>query len=165
MSEIERFTTGNFGHMLWDKNGGWVRYQDHLAEVERLAAERDNAQAGDDVALSALTNALRDRDAAQAEIERLTTLLTVERVEQITAERHQLRGDVAALIAERDAALDEVERLRTNRQGILDTSRPTDEDIWREAFWVLLRKTSYAWERLAREAGDVLAEYRKRWPR
>ena len=49
MSEVKRFTPDNSGSMLaavvWDSDGGWVRYKDHEAEMERLTSKRDEAQA------------------------------------------------------------------------------------------------------------------------
>lgn len=160
MSEIKRFTSGDSGYMLWDKKGGWVRYEHHLAEVERLKAMlpptahtgvRNGPGEGSWSVFAG--KVMEERDAAQAEVERLT---------------QELAGCRAAnhcAMDERNAALNEVERLRANGQGMLDTSRPSEEDIWREAFMVLLRKTSYAWERTSEEADRVLAVYRKRWPR
>ena len=44
MSDIERFDIRCLA-VNKRENGGWVRYDDHRAEVERLTAERDAAQA------------------------------------------------------------------------------------------------------------------------
>jgi hypothetical protein len=75
----------------------------------------------------------------------------------------KLAREVERLATERDEARAEVERLRANGQALLDTSRPTDEDIWREAFITML--PSYPWEKAAEQSDCVLVEYRKRWPR
>lgn len=42
-------------------------------------------------------------------------------------------------------------------------ARPTDEDVWREAFITML--PSYPWEKAVAQADGVLDAYRKRWPR
>jgi len=72
---------------------------------------------------------------------------------------------------ERDAALNEVERLRAeverlraNGQGMLDTSRPSDEDIWREIFLQCI-SDYITTDRRVIVADTLLAEYRKRWPK
>ena len=114
MSEITRF------QILNDK---WVRYDDHLAEVERLNA---------------------DRDATQRERERLQDLLKVERQELSTL-RDRLRV------------------LQTDPSASLTSSRPTDEDIWREAFMAAMERGG-VFDRMT-VADLALAEYRKRWPR
>ena len=222
MSEIERFTPGNFGHMLWDKDGGWVRYQDHQAEVERLTAERDKAQAGDDMALSALTSVLRQRYAAQAEIKRMQAELAeahercralelaVEQADEMKAHAEAAataeESETDRVMAERDAAQAEVERLtvrlehaqarivpplphadesaqqacdqmatyprgrEVGRFGLdghyldaMEPTRPTDEDIWREAYMMAMQRGG-VFDRIT-VADLALAEYRKRWPR
>lgn len=112
---------------------------------------------------------MRERDEARAEVERLT------------AERDTARAEVQRLIAERDQPesrqrgrevgrfgldghyLYAMEPARPNGQGILDSWRPDDETIWREAIMTLL--PSYPVPKAAEHADGVLAEYRKRWPR
>ena len=185
MSEFKRFTSGDSGYMLWDKKGGWVRYEHHLAEVERLKAMlpptahtgvRNGPGEGSWSVFAG--KVMEERDEAQAEVKRLTQELEGRRAtnQRVMAERDAARanaitdareknGIISRLVEQRDAAQAEVKRLQANGQGMLDTSRPSEEDIWREAFMVLLRKTSYAWERTSEEADRVLAVYRKRWPR
>jgi hypothetical protein len=75
MSDIERFHLSGISHTPF-MHGEWVHYHDHLAYVERLTAERDEAMA--------------ERDAAQRERERLQDLLTCERQELSTL-RDRLR--------------------------------------------------------------------------
>lgn len=93
-------------------------------------------------------------------------------VERLTAERDAAQAEVERLIAERDQSESRPKGREVGRFGLdghyldaMQPTRPSDEDIWREAFMVLLRKTSYAWERASEEADRVLAQYRKRWPR
>lgn len=157
MSEVKRFTPDNSGSMLaavvWDSDGGWVRYKDHEAEVERLTNKRDAAQAEVERLTQELegrraTNqrVIAERDAARAEAERLQTLLTVE------------RGELATL-------RDSLRVLRASGQGMLDTSRPTDETIWWKAFNSFLRDHSLTIEEVADQAQAALTIYRARWPR
>ena len=186
MSDIERFTL--YGCV-------WVRYTDHQAEVERLREERDEAHstiyrlAGErDKSNSEVERLTFERDQAQAEVKNLNAqmtdaivrirAMTAERdeaqaeVERLTAELHRTRADgiemrwvadeVEQLTAQRDAAQAEVERLRANGQRMFDGSRPSDEDIWHHAFMATLQSPHYNRTKMADE---VLAEYRKRWPR
>jgi hypothetical protein len=102
-------------------------------EVEQLTAQRDAAKA--------------ERDAAQAEVKRLTK------------ERNNAKADLEWL-----RATQSVQNLNTaNGQAILDSSRPTDEDIWREAFMAAMERGG-VFDRMT-VADLALAEYRKRWPR
>ena len=170
MSDIARFT-------YWDCV--LVRYDDHRAEVERLTVERDAAQAEVErlkeqvaaltVAVEQADEAKADAEAAAAREEAETDRVMVERdaaraeVERLKAgELNGRRATNQRIIAERDAAQAEVERLRANGQAILDRSRPTDEDIWRQAFTATLQSPHFNRTKMADE---VLAEYRKRWPR
>lgn len=113
MSEITQF------QILNDK---WVRYDDHLAYVERLTAKRDEAQA-------AVLKLARQNIERFDEINRLKNA-----IDHLTSERDDHRAEVERLTAERDAALAEVERLtnerdkaRANGQAILNSSRPDDD--------------------------------------
>ena len=108
------------------------------------------------------------------------------RIHELTRERDGWRSDAERMTAERDAAQAEVERLTVERnkakavewlranqsaqnldmvancKETLTSSRPTDEDILREAFMSQLHDRYWASSELADIA---LAEYRKRWPR
>ncbi len=100
-----------------------------------------------------------------SEIARLTTQLAEARG---MMQRAELRlwaktQEANELKVERDEAQAEVERLRATGQGMLDTSRQTDEDIWREAF--MRQLFDHDIEKLMGAADLALALYRKRWPR
>ena len=104
-------------------------------------------------------------DAMVAEAKRLRA-----EVERLTAERDQARAEVRRLIAERDQPESRPKGRERGRFGLdghylydMEPARPSDEDIWREAFMTLL--PSYPWEKAAAHADSALAEYRKRWPR
>ena len=151
MSEIERFTRHDSGDMLRNKDGGWVRYQDHRARVRRLATELAEAHE----LCSALQLAAEQADEMKAHAEASVAAEAAE-TDRVTAERDAAQVEVERLRAE-------VERLQANGQAMLDTSRATDEDIWREAFITML--PSFPWEKAAEKSDCVLVEYRKRWPR
>lgn len=155
MSDIERFIWASV--VTPAVGGDWVRYTDHQAEVERLREERDEAH-------STIYRLAGERDKSNSEVERLT----FER-DQAQAEVKNLNAQmtdaivrIRAMTAERDEAQAEVERLRANGQRMFDGSRPSDEDIWRHAFMATLQSPHYNRTKMADE---VLAEYRKRWPR
>lgn len=133
-----------------------------MSDIERLIAERDEARAE-------VERLIAERDEAQSESVRLKT----ERDEQ-KRQNYQVVYGCDALVdsarrraekatAERDEARAEVERLRANCKETLTSSRHTDEDIWREAFMVLLQ--NYSTEIAGGEADLALAEYLERWPR
>lgn len=133
------------------------------AEVERLTSERDTARAE-------VERLIAERDEAQSESVRLKT----ERDEQ-KRQKYQVEYECDALVysarrraekatAERDEARAEVERLRANGQGMFDSSRPSDEDIWREVFLRCVSDYITA-DRRVIVADTMLTEYRKRWPR
>ena len=161
MSDIERFVT-IWGGVVMNpsSSGNWVRYDDHRAEVERLeeqvraltvaVEQADEMKAHAEAAAAAeeaeTDRVMSERDAAQRERERVQDLLWLRERELPTLQRDQSAQNL-------DMA---------NGQAILDSSRPTDEDIWREAFMSQLHDRYWA----ASEVADVaLAEYRKRWPR
>lgn len=98
----------------------------------------------------------------------------------------KLAREVERLTSERNAAQAEGERLKTERDQTetrprgrevgrfgwdghyidyraMEPTRPSDEDIWREAFITML--PSFPWEKAAEKSDCVLVEYRKRWPR
>ena len=169
MSEIKRFDIPRDGNEFLheDPDGEYVQYDDHRAEVERLAAalteahercgalelaveQADEMKAHAEAAAAAeeaeTDRVMAERDAAQRERERVQDLLWLRERELPTLQRDQSAQN-----------LDMV-----SGQAILDSSRPTDEDIWREAFMSQLHDRYWA----ASEVADVaLAEYRKRWPR
>ena len=127
-------------------------------EVEQLTAERDAARGEVERLKNAIgyltrerDEAQAERDAAQRERERVQDLLTLAGRELSTL-RESLRQP------RRDQSAQNLDM--ANGQAILDSSRPTDEDIWREAFMRFIE------EKNAVECADIrLAEYRKRWPR
>jgi chromosome segregation ATPase len=157
-------------------DNGRQEREDAMSDIERLIAERDAAQAEverltaeRDEARAEVERLIAERDEAQSESVRLKT----ERDEQ-KRQNYQVVYGCDALVdsarrraekatAERDEARAEVERLRANGQGMFDSSRPSDEDIWREAFMNLLIKMNDDLARL--EADRALTTYRKRWPR
>jgi|GEM_PF-3193077 len=89
------------------------------------------------------------------------------------SELETLRGDADWLLAQLDAARAEIESLKAdiarltdaaNRQASRDSARPSDEDIWRQAYFAA--RAQHTWARTPQDTADwVLAEYRKRWPR
>lgn len=100
----------------------------------------------------------RERNDARAEVERLT------------AERDEARAEVRRLIAERDQPESRPKGREVGRFGLdghylnaMEPTRPSDEDIWREAFMTML--PNYPWDKAPEQSDRVLAEYRKRWPR
>ena len=177
MSGIERFDI-EWLSLNKLENGHWVIYDDHRAEVERLIAERDKIHA-EVQRLTQILNGRRataervtaERDEAQAEVERLKEQVAALTVAVEQADEMKAHAEAAAaaeeaetdrVMSERDAAQAEVERLLANGQAIFDSSRPTDEDIWREAFMAAVRSRDFF---RTKTANEVLAEYRKRWPR
>ena len=149
MSDITRWkVSGPTTRLQPDANGPWVTLFDHYRVIDRLIAERDAAQAEVErlkEQIGALTLAVEQADEMKAHAEAAAT------AEEAETDR---------VMAERDAAQAEVERLRANGQAILDSSRPDDETIWREAFMRFIE------EKNAVECADIaLAQYRKRWPR
>lgn len=112
-----------------------------LAEVERLTAERDAAEAEVERQTIELNN-MREK----------ATRVQYDEFPQITAkviDKHQ---------RERDHALQQAYRLQQ-----AGANRPTDEDIWREAFMAAMERGG-VFDR-TKVADLALAEYRRRWPR
>lgn len=179
LAEVERLTT--------ERDEARAEVERLSAEVARITDDRDSweneAAVNDALAREQLDAMLlqHQRDFARQEFERLRTELVEqdneldaarEDVLRLTSERDMARAEVQRLIAERDQTATHPKGREVGRFGLdghyldaMEPARPSDEDIWREAFMVLLRKTSYAWERASEEADRVLAEYRKRWPR
>jgi peptidoglycan hydrolase CwlO-like protein len=100
--------------VVWDSDGGWVRYTDHQAEMERLTSTRDAAQA----------------EVERLTVERDTAYISIESLRNALAEQdHELdiaREDVLRLTAERDEAQAEVEQLwrdLTAADGTIDRLR------------------------------------------
>ena len=147
------------------------------AEVERLTVRLEHAQARIVPPLPhADESAQQVQDKMHGYIASLTTELaeTREQLARVQAQYNDFARVTANTIGqhqrERDEARQQVYRLQQacgdtggNGRGMLDPSRPTDEDIWREAFITML--PSYPWEKAAEKSDCVLAEYRKRWPR
>jgi hypothetical protein len=117
------------------------------------------------------------RDEAQAEVERLTAERDAAQaeVERLTRAREALRDSLREALIERNDARYEAVHLRrdqsaqkldmvANCKETLTSSRPSDEDIWRELFMQLLSEYIPAAKRTDM-ANALLAEYRERWPR
>ena len=122
-------------------------------KVERLTVERDAAY----ISIESLRNALAEQDyeldtarddvlrlTAECDAARAETKRLIDRLAWAEA-RVDEDAETGRIAAERDAACAEVERLRANGQETRDSSRPTDEDLWREGF------------------KRQVAEYRKQW--
>ena len=200
MSDITRWkVSGPTTRLQPDANGPWVALVDYYRVIDRLTAERDEAQGEVErvkrmfppTTHTGLRNGpgegswsvfagtvVEERDEAREEVERLNAevkrlkeqvgALTVA-VEQADEAKAHAEAAAAAeeaetdrVMVERDAAQAEVERLRANNQRMFDSSRPSDEDIWRHAFTAALQSPHFNRTKMADE---VLAEYRKRWPR
>jgi len=144
MSDIKRFTN-NSGCMLWERDGEWVRYDDHQAEIGRLTGERDEAHVT--IRLLRMSNGAcpkllaevranverltHERDEARAEVERLKAMLPPTAhtgvrngpgegswsvfAGKVVEERDEAQAEVQRLIAERDEAQSESVRLKTER--------------------------------------------------
>ena len=156
-------------------------------EVERLNAEVKRLT--EQVGALTLTLALEQADEMKAHAEAETDRVTAERDEaREKLTRVQVQYDEFAKVTakvieqhqrERDHARQQVYRLQqagadrptdqsaqnldmANGQAILDSSRPDDETIWREAFMSAVHDVHKNWMDVADVA---LAQYRKRWPR
>jgi chromosome segregation ATPase len=126
MSEITQFQI---------LNDEWVRYGDHLVEVERLTAERDEARAEverlkEQVATLTVGMEWADKlkayaEAAEAETDRVVAdgNKALAEVERLTGERDAALAEVQRLTAERDTAQAEVERLTRAREALRDSLR------------------------------------------
>lgn len=143
--------------------------------VEQADEMKANAEAAVLVEEAETDRVLAERNAAQAEVERLKNA-----IDYLTRERDEARDERDAVQRERERVQallwlrgrelptlqcdQSAQNLDTaNGQAILDSSRPTDEDIWREAFMRQLHDDHVPnW---ATTADLALAEYRKRWPR
>ena len=159
-----------------------------MSDIEQMTAERDEAQAeverlwrdltAADGTIDRLRTELAEQDqdlkTAREDVLRLMTERNTARaeVERLTSERDTARAEVQRLIAERDQPESRPKGREVGRFGLdghyldyeaLKPARPSDEDIWREAFITML--PSYPWEKAAKQSDGVLAEYRKRWPR
>jgi chromosome segregation ATPase len=126
MSEITQFQI---------LNDEWVRYGDHLVEVERLTAERDEARAEverlkEQVATLTVGMEWADKlkayaEAAEAETDRVVAdgNKALAEVERLTGERDAALAEVQRLTAERDTAQAEVELLTRAREALRDSLR------------------------------------------
>ena len=150
MSEIARWDLWD-GQMSQSVSGSWVRYAAHEFEVDRLAAELAEAHER----CRALELSIEQADEMKAHAEASVAAEEAE-TDRVTAERDAAQAEVERLRAE-------VERLQANGQAMLDTSRATDEDIWREAYMMAMQRGG-VFDRIT-VADLALAEYRKRWPR
>ena len=167
MSEIKRFDIPRHGNecMHEDPDGEYVQYDDHQAEMKRLTAERDEVEAE-------VEQLWRDLTAADGTIDGLRTELAEQdcKLETAQAEVERLKAEVKRQKAERDQMATHPRGREVGRFGLdghyldaMEPERPTDEDIWREAFITML--PSFPWEKAAEKSDCVLVEYRKRWPR
>ena len=95
---------------------------------------------------------MSQRDEAIAEVRRLKA-----EVELLRANGQGMSDSSASCKATLDTS-----SAQANASASLTSSRPTDEDIWREAFMSQLHDRYGAASELAEVA---LAGYRKRWPR
>lgn len=163
MSDIERFDIRCLA-VNKRENGDWVRYDDHRAEVERLTVRLEHAQARIVPPLPhADESAQQVQDKMDGYIASLTTELheTREKLARVQVQYDEFAKVTAKVIdkhqRERDHARQQVYLLQQ-----AGADRPTDEDIWREAYMSQLHDRYWASSELADRA---LAEYRKRWPR
>ena len=110
-----------------------------------------------------LRECAEDIASAKAREEAATTELneTREKLARVQVQYDEFAKVTAKVIEqhqrERDHARQQVYRLQQ-----AGADRPTDEDIWREAFTATLQSPHFNRTKMADE---VLAEYRKRWPR
>lgn len=123
--------------------------------LHAMIADHEAEQAG---ATSEASSAVETKGDTMSDIERLIAGAALNEIERLQAE-----GDQTATHPKGR----EVGRFGLDGHYLdyeaLKPTRPTDEDIWREAFMTLL--PSYPWEKAAEHADRALAEYRKRWPR
>ena len=144
-------------------------------QVARLTAERNEAQAEVErlkEQVGALTLAVEQADEMKAHAEAAAAAEEAE-TDRVMVERDAAQAEVERLTKERNKAKADLEWLRAtqsaqnldmaNGQAILDSSRPTDEDIWREAF--MRQLFDHDVEKLMNAADLAVALYRKRWPR
>ena len=130
-------------------------------ERSRMDALRIDTQA-------AITLLTTQRDEAQVEVERLKSAMSRCLLgdkpggDCYAAECVDLRAEVNRLTTERNKAQAYVKWLidERNHSASLNSSRPSDEDIWREAFmrWSPMNNPE-EW------ADKMLNAYRNRWPR
>ena len=177
MSDIARWAAFD-GGIAPHPYGKWILFDDHQAEVERLTSERDEARAEVERLTVRLEHAQArivpplphaDESAQQVQdkmdgyIASVTTELrkTRHKLARVHAQYDEFAKVTAKVIEqhqrERDDARQQVYRLQQ-----AGADRPTDEDIWREAFTATLQSPHFNRTKMADE---VLAEYRKRWPR
>jgi predicted RNase H-like nuclease (RuvC/YqgF family) len=147
------------------------------AEVERLPARLEHAETR---IVPPLPHADESAQLVHGKMDAYVTSLTAELHEtRERLARVQVQYDEFARVTaktidqhqrERDEARQQVYRLQqacgqngASGQGMLDTSRPSDEDIWREGFMRCLNDV--AAEDWQAQADLVLTTYRKRWPR
>jgi hypothetical protein len=179
MSDITRFQI---------LNDMWVRYDDHRAEVERLTVQRDAAEAKVERLIShvaTLTVVTEQAKAAAAREEAETDRVVADgnkalaEVERLTAERDEVREKLTRVQVQYDEFAKVTARVIDNHQRERDharqqayllreagADRPTDEDIWREAFMALCGQSLKEGYMIRAESADAaLAVYRQRWPR
>ena len=194
MSEIKRFDIPRDGNefMHEDPDGEYVQYDDHRAEVERLqnsanlwqhdaqqltltvdGLKRELHEIRPEAHLlrAEVKGLIRERNEVRNAAQIEATQLRAE-VERLTKESEQRRVANHRIMVERNEAREQVYRLQqacgdkgANGQGMLDTSRPSDETIWWKAFNSFLRDDSLTIEEVADQAQAALTIYRARWPR
>ena len=147
------------------------------AEVERLKEQvatltagmewADKLQAYAEAAEAETDRVVADGNKALAEVERLT-IERDEAREKLT--RVQMQYDEFAKVTAKVIDNHQRERDHARQQAYLlreaGADRPTDEDIWREAFMALCGQSLEEGYMIRAESADAaLAVYRQRWPR
>jgi chromosome segregation ATPase len=108
MSDISRFHIDEIAYMTPFMHDEWVRYDDHLAYVERLTAKRDEAQA-------AVLKLARQNIERFDEIKRLKNA-----IDHVTSERDDHLAEVGRLTAERNEAQAERDAAQRERERFQD---------------------------------------------
>jgi len=155
-----------------------------VEQADEMKAHAEAAAAAEEAETDRV---VADGNKALAEVERLTVELheTRKKLTRVQVQYDEFAKVTAKVIdqhqRERDHARQQVYRLQqagadrptdqsaqnldmANGQAILDSSRPSDEDIWREVFFRCVSEYITGEKRVI-IADTMLAEYRRRWPR